>query len=138
QGFLPIANWWIIIFYIGGFTIALWLLSKFFSRYTAIIFKTSLISIGIQILQLISFFFIIQALHVEGNLLSYFLLFLLSSIAAVIPFTIGGAGAREIVFVAGAPLLGVVSTEAVAISLLFFILTAIASFIGIIIKIKQP
>src|SRR5699024_8044109 len=95
-------------------------------------------SLGIQVLQLSSVFFLLQALHVEGSLLAYFLLFLLSSIAAVIPFTIGGAGARELVFVVGAPLLGVISTHAVAISLLFFILTAIASFTGILIKIEKP
>ncbi|HLR38213.1 MAG TPA: lysylphosphatidylglycerol synthase transmembrane domain-containing protein [Chitinophagaceae bacterium] len=137
KNWLPFPNWGLIVIFFIGFGICIWILHKLFPVYIPIIFKTSIWSLGIQILQLISVFFIIRALHIEGDLLAYFLLFLLSSVAAVIPFTIGGAGAREIVFVAGAPLLGVISTEAVAISLLFFILTAIASFIGIVIKIKK-
>ena len=77
-----------------------------------------------------------QALHLGGPLIPFLLLFLASSIAAVIPFTIGGMGARELVFMSGATLLGVSGEQAVAVSLLFFLLTAVSSLCGAVVKVK--
>jgi uncharacterized membrane protein YbhN (UPF0104 family) len=71
-----------------------------------------------------------QAIHTSGPAVAYLWLFLLSGIAAVIPFTIGGAGAREIVFMAGASLLGASAAQAVAVSLLFFLLSVLSAWAG--------
>jgi uncharacterized membrane protein YbhN (UPF0104 family) len=59
------------------------------------------------------------------------ILFLLSSVVAVLPFTIGGIGARELVFIFGADYLLIDKNTAVAFSILFFIITAVSSLSGI-------
>ena len=63
-------------------------------------------------------------------------LFLLSSAVAVLPFTIGGVGARELVFIFGANYLLIDKNTAVAFSILFFVITAISSFTGILFETK--
>jgi len=63
-------------------------------------------------------------------------LFLLSSAIAVLPFTIGGIGARELVFIFGADYLFIDKNTAVAFSILFFVITAISSFTGIFFETK--
>ncbi len=134
---LPFPSWWLIIAYFLLLFLGVLISNKFFPVYGSIIFKAGRLSFGIQVLQLICVWCIMNALHIQGDLLAYFLLFLLSSVAAIIPFTVGGAGAREIVFLAGAPLLGVISTESIAISLLFFIISAVSSLLGIPINLNR-
>lgn len=124
-------GWLLIVAYALGTGICLALMKRFFPDYILILPKTTAFSFGVQALQLTAVVCILEALHITGFLPAYLLLFLVSSIAAVIPFTIGGAGARELVFVAGAPLLGVVAEQAVAVSLLFFMMTALSSLPGI-------
>ena len=72
-----------------------------------------------------------MALLVSGMYVEYMTLFLLSSVVAVIPFTIGGIGARELVFIFGADYLLIDKNTAVAFSILFFVITAVSSFTGI-------
>lgn len=134
---LPFPSEWLIAAYLLLMIFCLWILHKFFSAYTSVISRTTLLSLAVQALQLVSILCILQALHIAHEILAYLLLFLASSVAAVIPFTIGGAGAREIVFMAGAPLLGAISTNAVAVSLLFFLLTVVSSFVGAGIKVRK-
>jgi hypothetical protein len=43
-------------------------------------------------------------------------------------------GARELVFMSGAPLLGILPEQAVAVSLLFFLLAAVSSLAGAAVK----
>jgi uncharacterized membrane protein YbhN (UPF0104 family) len=68
---------------------------------------------------------------------SYILLFLISSIAAVLPVTIGGAGAREIVFLYGKKIMDVSPETGIAIGLIFFLITVTSSLPGIFIKHKK-
>ncbi len=88
-----------------------------------------------QFAQLICAWFILLALGIKDNILAYQLVFLLSSIVAVLPLTIGGVGARELVFVYAHSYAGIQETEAVAFSLLFFLISAGVSLIGIFVKI---
>ncbi len=64
--------------------------------------------------------FLLNSLGVSENLIAYMALFLISSVVAVLPFTIGGVGARELVFVLGHQWFGIEQNTAVAFSLLFF------------------
>jgi len=52
-----------------------------------------------------------------------------------LPFTIGGVGARELVFLLGAQWLQTNKDTAVAFSLLFFLITAISSLAGAVMKL---
>lgn len=102
----------------------------FFKKFSDSFFKPNLASFGVQVSQLICALFILWSLDIHSLYIEYQVLFLLSSIVAVLPFTIGGIGARELVFVFGANYLMIDKNTAVAFSLLFFILTALSSFLG--------
>lgn len=102
-----------------------------FRKFLAVFHQTNLLSIGVQGLQLICAWFILLAIGVNELYLEYQVVFLLSSVVAVLPFTIGGVGARELVFVFSAMYLSIDTSTAVAFSVLFFLITAISSFTGI-------
>jgi hypothetical protein len=101
---------------------------------------TSLQSIGVQFSQLVCAWFILLALGIQDNLIEYLVLFLASSVVAVIPFTIGGVGARELLFVYAGQYMLVDLQRAVAFTLLFFMITALSSFVGVFFNFKteQP
>jgi uncharacterized membrane protein YbhN (UPF0104 family) len=66
----------------------------------------------------------------------YLFLFLLSSIASAVPITLGGIGAREMTFVVGSQMLGTNQEHAVALSLLFYIISLISSLPGLLYVVK--
>ena len=109
-----------------------WFLNKkVFSYIFSIIWKSVSYSCVVQLLQLISILFILKALNINDNNLAYLFIFLISSIVSVIPLTIGGIGSREVTFLYGATLFGLDSNTSVAISLLFFLISAVISITGI-------
>lgn len=94
---------------------------------------------GVQLSQLICAAFILLSLQANGSYFDYMTLFLVSSVVAVLPLTIGGIGARELVFLEGVYFFESLQNEAstaVVFSVLFFAITAISSFIGIIYTVK--
>lgn len=95
---------------------------------------SNLYSFGVQTFQLICAYFIFKSLGVSGLYLEYLSLFLISSVVAVLPFTIGGVGARELVFIFGANYFMIDKNTAVAFSILFFLITALSSFSGLFLK----
>jgi uncharacterized membrane protein YbhN (UPF0104 family) len=97
---------------------------------------SNILSLGVQLAQLLCAYLILKALLVSGMYVEYMTLFLLSSVVAVIPFTIGGIGARELVFIFGADYLLINKNTAVAFSILFFVITAVSSFTGIFFETK--
>ncbi|HRQ50788.1 MAG TPA: lysylphosphatidylglycerol synthase domain-containing protein, partial [Agriterribacter sp.] len=62
---------------------------------------------------------------------AYFTIFLLSTLATLFPFSIGGLGAREIAIVWAASMLGLNKDLAVSVSLCFYFISAILSLTGI-------
>jgi uncharacterized membrane protein YbhN (UPF0104 family) len=104
----------------------------FFKSFRNAFLRTSWLSLGVQSIQLISTFFLLKSLHVGNMIFEYQALFLFSSIIAVLPFTIGGVGAREIVVLLFYEQLGLEEHTAIAFSLLFFIMTAFVSILGAI------
>lgn len=106
-----------------------------FPSHTKNFIHSQVYSLGVQMSQLLSVICILKALGI-GIIayFSYLLLFLISSVAAVIPFTIGGAGARELVFLYGEKLTNTNAETGISIGLIFFCITAISSFLGAFIK----
>lgn len=92
----------------------------------------------VQGLQMVSAILILKSLGVEMNGLydDYLFLFFLSAIAGSVPITLGGIGAREVVFMWGALYLGVDENSAVALSLLFYVASAITALPGIVFTVK--
>lgn len=115
---------------------AFWILQKlFFKDFLPSFWSSNVWSFAGQIAQLIGAWFILMALGIDENILAYQLVFLLSSIVAVLPLTIGGVGARELVFVYAHTYAGIEETVAVAFSLLFFLISAGVSLVGAFVKV---
>lgn len=114
-----------------------WLMQKLlFKSFLPSFWKANGWSLAGQLAQLVCAWFILKSLGVTENFLSYQLVFLLSSIVAVLPLTIGGVGARELVFVYAHTYAGIDEAIAVAFSLIFFLITAMVSLTGSMISIN--
>jgi uncharacterized membrane protein YbhN (UPF0104 family) len=74
----------------------------------------------VQVFQVACMYCVLQALHIHTHIEHYLLIFQISSVVAVLPFTIGGLGAREVVFLWGAQIFGLDHTVSVMASLLFY------------------
>lgn len=85
----------------------------------------------VQGLQVITVVVILLALNFEGALLPYLLTFLVSSLVAIFPFTVGGLGAREYVFVVAAGILAMNESMAVSLSLAFYLVSALVALGGL-------
>ncbi len=116
-----------------------WLFNKrFFSFVYSVFWKSLGFSALVQLAQLASVLFILKAFDVDGNTIAYLFIFLISSIVSVLPLTIGGIGSREVVFYYGALWLGLDESTSVSISMLFFLITATVSLLGIIYHFRKP
>jgi uncharacterized membrane protein YbhN (UPF0104 family) len=131
----------LIILSILAFPVFWFIHNKFFKDFNPEFVKALLMGFGVQISQLVCAAFILWAIDAQGLFFDYMTLFLVSSVVAVLPFTIGGVGARELVMLEGVVLfssLAAYNAQATALtfSILFFVITAISSLIGIIFSIK--
>lgn len=110
-----------------------------FFRSSLPIFIPSLtISLLVQLVQVLQAWILLAGLQVSNGWLAYALVFLLSSLATLIPVTIGGLGARELVFVFAASYLGISQEIAVTFSLLFFLTNVMCSLPGIFVRNSKP
>lgn len=101
--------------------------------------KTSILSLILQTLQVLCVYVMLLGMGFDGSFPEYAAVFLLSSVATVIPITLGGLGAREMTFVLLAPYTSIDPAAAVGFSLLFFIISTVSSLPGIFIgKFDTP
>jgi uncharacterized membrane protein YbhN (UPF0104 family) len=91
----------------------------------------------VQSLQVISVIFILLAFGQNCNFPEYILVFLISSIAAMLPVSIGGIGIRELVFLYLSDYFLIDRSFAVTVSFTFFIITAFTSLWGAISSFKR-
>lgn len=99
---------------------------------------TLLMGILVQAMQVVCAYLIMAALGIAAHFTEYIFIFLISSVVAVLPLTIGGLGAREVVFLEGSKYFGLVQETSVVISLLFYLLTLLTSAVGLIYVFKDP
>ena len=109
----------------------------FFKKFIGSLSFTLLYSFLVQLMQLICSYYILHGLGVSDQIMEYLFVFLLSSIVAVLPLTIGGVGARELVFIFSHSYMGIDKNTAVAFSLLFFVITATTSLTGILFRFNK-
>jgi hypothetical protein len=96
-----------------------------------VIFSACCGALVVQTFQLACMAAIIAGFGVPlGQYPHYLAVFLASSVAAVLPVTIGGLGMRELTFVYGLRLLGLGSEVGVLAAIAFFLITAGSSLIG--------
>jgi uncharacterized membrane protein YbhN (UPF0104 family) len=104
----------------------------FLPRLKEIIGIVLLWSFVVQILQLLSVFCIMKSIAIQADYLEYMLIFLISSVAAMLPVSVGGVGIRELVFFSISDYFHLDQNAAVTISLTFYLITVMASSLGII------
>jgi len=119
--------------------IALYLVSKFWMKdFLYSFFPTFLLGIAVQASQVICAYLIMTSLNIPFQQTEYIFLFLVSSVVAVLPLTIGGLGAREVVFLEGAKYFGLLQETSVIISLLFYLITLVTSACGLFYVFNDP
>jgi uncharacterized membrane protein YbhN (UPF0104 family) len=99
--------------------------------------RTSLQSLGVQGSQMIATLGLVLALGQGLHWADYLILFLISSLVAMVPITIGGAGARELTFLYGSQFLDIHAEKAVAIGFLFYLISTSVSFFGIVFSFRR-
>ncbi len=119
--------WIILPVGVAGYYIFLRL---FFRYFTPVFLRVNLLALSVQILQAASAYFILQALGYHEQIIPYLFLFLISSIIAGLPFTIGGIGSRELTFLIGADIMGLNVEVSIAMSLMFYLITLFVSLFG--------
>jgi uncharacterized membrane protein YbhN (UPF0104 family) len=90
----------------------------------------------VQILQILTTMFILNAYGIEEKYASYMLLFLVSSLAAMLPLSVGGVGIREVVFLTGSGFLSTDQNYSVTISFTFYLISLIVALPGILMKTR--
>lgn len=113
------------------YPIFIYLHKKFYKNFLIYLKETTSLGLIVQILQLISAYFIILSLSDIHFIIDFLTLFLFSSVIAVLPLTIGGVGAREFTFLYGLRLIGHDPSLGVVFSFSFFLITLFSSAIGI-------
>ena len=108
---------------------------KLFPDFLKVFTATTLLAFAVQLLQLLSALMIVWALpETTAPTVDFLTLFLISSVVAVLPISVGGIGVRELTFLYGFGLIGEDTTAAVTFSLIFFLITALSSLLGIFVK----
>jgi glycosyltransferase 2 family protein len=109
-----------------------------FRSFTKVFTSTLLLGIFVQVLQVLCVYCIMASIGIPFETHPYILIFLLSSIVAILPFTIGGLGAREVVFLWGSKQFGLDIHQAVYISILFYLITLLISAVGLLWVFDDP
>ena len=128
---------WIWVIAGVAYPLSLVLTWLFYRQFIPVFLVTALESLVIQGTQVISAWFILMAMSATAHQIDYLAIFLISSVATILPLTIGGAGAREVTFFYALNHLGLDVNTGVALSLIFFVISAISSLVGILSKIRH-
>lgn len=131
---LQIGVWqqWIWILFPSGLVAAALLLRRFLPRLYPAFPKATGLSFLVQGAQLLCTFALLIALDQGDDIAAYLFLFLISSVVAMLPLTIGGIGSRELTFLLGAEMMNLDPGISVALSLLFYLITLLVSLGGLI------
>lgn len=104
---------------------------KFFKDYTHKFFQAHTKAICVQSMQLLSIVCLLMAQGFDGKFAPYLLSFLFSSLAAVIPFSLGGGGIRDALFLTLARQFDLKDDMAVYLSFGFYLISIIVALTGV-------
>ena len=103
----------------------------FFPAFHTISVSSMALAFLVQILQAGMAVIIFSGMNVRADQLKdYILVFFLSSLATIIPVTVGGSGIRELVFITAAAYTSVEQEKAIAFSLIFYAISAVSAIAG--------
>ncbi|MFI5138176.1 MAG: lysylphosphatidylglycerol synthase transmembrane domain-containing protein [Sphingobacteriales bacterium] len=104
---------------------------KFFKDYTKYFFEAHLKALLLQSLQLLAIVCVLLGQDFSGKFSPYLLSFLISALAAIVPITAGGAGAREAIFTKLADVFPMDKGLAVFLPASFYIISLIVALLGV-------
>jgi uncharacterized membrane protein YbhN (UPF0104 family) len=118
------------IFVVGSIVYYI-VVKKFFPDFSKHFFKGHAKAILVQSLQVITIIFVLMGQDFNGKFAPYLLSFLISALAAVVPITFGGAGAREAIFQRLSPIFHMNVGLAVFLSVSFYLTSLIVALSGL-------
>jgi hypothetical protein len=118
------------VFFVGSLIYYI-IIRKFFSEFGRHFFKGHAKAIIVQAFQVLTIIMILLGQDFNGKFAPYLLAFLVSAIAAVVPITIGGAGARELVFQKSADFFHINASLGIYISISFYLISLLIALTGI-------
>ncbi len=125
----PLVTWAALIV---GTALYYFVAYKFFNDYTKHFWEAHFKGIIVQGLQVLTILLVMLSLHHDGKFAPYLSAFLASSMAAVIPFSVGGLGFREFIFkYVIAEVFHMNGELAVVLSLSFYVVSAIVALLGV-------
>ncbi|EHQ28385.1 lysylphosphatidylglycerol synthase transmembrane domain-containing protein [Mucilaginibacter paludis] len=125
----PLLAWTV---FLGATAVYLFVAYKFFKDYTKHFVEAHIKAVGVQSLQVLTILLVMIALHHTEKYAPYLSAFLMSSMAAVIPFSVGGLGFREFIFkYVVAEMFHMNGDLAVVLSLSFYVISGIISLLGV-------
>ncbi len=122
---------------IAAYPLSLLLTRLMYRQFLPVFVPTAIESLLVQATQVVSAWFILLAISATTNQIDYLTIFLISSVATILPLTIGGAGAREVTFFYALRHLGLDINTGIALSLIFFVISAASSFIGVFARVRN-
>jgi uncharacterized membrane protein YbhN (UPF0104 family) len=117
--------------FVIGTAIYYFVVKKFFSEFGEHFIKGHGKAILVQSLQVMCIIMVLLGQDFTGKFAPYLLSFLLSALAAVVPITIGGIGARETIFQTLSPIFHMDVGLAVYISISFYLISLLVALTGI-------
>ncbi|GAB0157602.1 lysylphosphatidylglycerol synthase transmembrane domain-containing protein [Chryseobacterium sp. Alg-005] len=108
---------------------------KFFPEFKRVFYKTLLYSLGVQICQLLSIYFILNSFAQIEDVWIYFVVFLISAVLSVISFS--GIGVREWLFMKAAQYFTFNADISVSTAMLFSFITAVVALVGIGFQLRK-
>jgi|KBSMisStandDraft_5_1062788.scaffolds.fasta_scaffold00598_8 uncharacterized membrane protein YbhN (UPF0104 family) len=128
----------VLVFLVVAAVVYYFIYRRYFAEFLPSFKITNWEGMLVQMLQLVCAACIMKAIGIDDHYTEYLLVFLVSSVVAIFPFTIGGLGARELTFYYGALYFGLSRPVAITISFWFYLITLIVSLVGLIFVFSSP
>jgi len=121
--------------FVVGTIIYYWVTHRFFKDYSHNFVAAHLKAIGVQSMQILVIVCLLIAqsdFHLFVTKTSpYLLSFLISSMAAVIPFSLGGGGVRDAIFLTASKQFNIAKDMAVYLSFSFYLISIVVALLGV-------
>ena len=117
--------------FIVGTAIYYIIVKIFFKEFTKHFFKGHAKSLIVQSLQVLTVICFLMGQDFTGKFAPYLLSFLISALAAVVPITFGGAGAREYIFKELSPVFHLNVGLAIFLSVSFYLTSLVVALLGL-------
>jgi len=142
-GIVVLEEKWYDLLLIAGALIAvlaLYLIIRlYFKDFLPGFWPTFFWGLAVQLVQVICVYCILRALHIPLSQPEWIFIFLAAAVISVLPVSLGGGlGTRELVFVEGSKFFHLDPEKGVVISLLFYLISVIASAWGIYYTFRDP